>query len=286
MMLLVGLRMRKIFSRQICITTMGRGRFYIQHQPLMSQSSDPFYVAKEEIENGLKNVKRMCQGLRGNPTATGGGSSSSSSSSAKIGNDILSEIKQLQYDLQDVETTIGIVEANPSKFKVDQRELKSRKDFLQKTDAALKELVVSTQSAIRALEASSGAGSSSSNAHAVGKNRSDLISPLDRRREMDDFVQTGTQQQKQLVAKQDEQLNELSKCTERLNQTALVINTELNEQARMLTELDEDIDRETEKMNFVMRRLGILMKTSNSKQLWTILILFCVFMFLLMLVIG
>ncbi len=24
------------------------------HQPLMSQSSDPFYVAKEEIENGLK----------------------------------------------------------------------------------------------------------------------------------------------------------------------------------------------------------------------------------------
>lgn len=54
----------------------------------------------------------------------------------------------------------------------------------------------------------------------------------------------------------------------------------------MLSELDDDIDRETEKMNFVMRRLGLLLRSSDSKQLWLILMLFCVFMFLLMLIIA
>eukprot|EP00392_Amoebophrya_sp_AT5.2_P009629 g9657.t1 len=193
------------------------------NQPLMSASSDPFYVAKEEIESGLRSVQQL-------------------------------------YDLQDVETTIGIVEANPGKFRVDQRELQGRKQFLQQTERSLKELTSS-----------------------VGNTRHQRPGGG---RELDDFVAQGTQNQRQLVKEQDEQLAELSKCTERLNQTAQVINTELKEQERMLTELDEDIDRETEKMSFVMRRLGILMQSSDRSQLWTILILFCIFMFLLMLVIG
>ena len=31
--------------------------------------------------------------------------------------------------------------------------------------------------------------------------------------------------------------------------------------------IDKDIDRETEKLNFVMKRVGRLLKTSDSKQL-------------------
>lgn len=104
-------------------------------------------------------------------------------------------------------------------------------------------------------------------------------------RELDEVIGDGRKHQKQLIAKQDEQLTELSRYTERLNQTAVVINTELQQQQRMLTELDEDIERETENMNFVMRRLGILLQTSNSSQLWLILVLFGIFMFLLMFII-
>ncbi|CAD7948453.1 unnamed protein product [Amoebophrya sp. A25] len=249
-------------------------------QPLMSQAGDPFYVAKDEIEAALRSVRQMCQDLEMNA----GGSSSSSSSRAadrsgprklKLGNEIVAEIQQLQYDLQDVQTTIGIVEGNPSKFRVDQKELQSRKGFVQQTENSLKQILASTQATIKRIE-SSGSGEA----------RQPVGNRLEREREMDEVVQMGRHQQRQLVSRQDEQLAELSKTTERLNQTALVINTELTEQARMLTELDEDIDRETEKLNFVLRRLGILMKTSDSKQLWTILVLFCIFMFLLMLVIG
>mmetsp|Transcript_10675 Transcript_10675/g.26142 ORF Transcript_10675/g.26142 Transcript_10675/m.26142 type:complete len:278 (-) Transcript_10675:238-1071(-) len=256
------------------------------NQPLMSASSDPFYVAKEEIESGLRSVQQLFNKFREetrNPAA------SSASSSGKLGNEILSEIKQLQYDLQDVETTIGIVEANPGKFRVDQRELQGRKQFLQQTERSLKELTSSVQGEIRRI-ASSGGGAGSSSASSSSRGPQSVGNTRHQRpgggRELDDFVAQGTQNQRQLVKEQDEQLAELSKCTERLNQTAQVINTELKEQERMLTELDEDIDRETEKMSFVMRRLGILMQSSDRSQLWTILILFCIFMFLLMLVIG
>ena len=55
---------------------------------------------------------------------------------------------------------------------------------------------------------------------------------------------------------------------------------------RMLQELDEDIDKETEKLNFVMKRIGKLLKTSDSKQLMLIVVLFLLMVFLLFLVIN
>jgi len=41
----------------------------------------------------------------------------------------------------------------------------------------------------------------------------------------------------------------------------------------MLNQLDSDMDDAGEKMNFVLERLGKLLKTKNSCQLWTIVIL-------------
>merc|ERR1712135_165010 len=82
------------------------------------------------------------------------------------------------------------------------------------------------------------------------------------------------QEQAQMMANQDEQLTELSKTAARLGDTARVINTELQDQQRMLDELGDDIDKETEKLNFVMKRVGRLIKTSDNKQICIIMALF------------
>ena len=60
----------------------------------------------------------------------------------------------------------------------------------------------------------------------------------------------------------------------------------LHDQQKMLEELDEDIDRETEKLNFVMKKIGRLLKTSDHKQLCVVIALFVLFMVLLFLIIN
>merc|ERR550525_767208 len=94
------------------------------------------------------------------------------------------------------------------------------------------------------------------------------------------------QEQAQLIAQQDQDLTLLSQSAQRLNETARAINTELQDQQKMLEQLDEDIDKETEKLNFVMKRMGRLLKTSDNKQLCLIIGLFVLAVVLIFLVIN
>ena len=43
---------------------------------------------------------------------------------------------------------------------------------------------------------------------------------------------------------------------------------ELAYQSKLLDEVDEDIERETEKLNTVMKNVGRLLKTSDKSQLY------------------
>merc|ERR1711979_146415 len=94
------------------------------------------------------------------------------------------------------------------------------------------------------------------------------------------------QEQQQIIRQQDEALSALSDSVKRLGDTATTINVELKEQQQMLEELDEDIDKETEKLNFVMKKVGRLLQTSDTKQLCVIIALFVLLLALLFLVIN
>lgn len=100
------------------------------------------------------------------------------------------------------------------------------------------------------------------------------------------FVAGQRTEQCQILAQQDEALQQLSLSAERLNQTAQVINVELRDQQAMLEDLEQDIDRETERLNFVMRRMGRLLKTSDSRLLCLIIGLTVLSVVLLFLVIN
>ena len=62
----------------------------------------------------------------------------SDKSDAKIKNgmvkEILSECRQLEYDNQDLASTVEIVESNPEKFKISREEIGSRKAFVQQVN--------------------------------------------------------------------------------------------------------------------------------------------------------
>merc|ERR1719284_881304 len=103
--------------------------------------------------------------------------------------------------------------------------------------------------------------------------------------ENDALIAREKQEQTRIIAKQDEQLIDLSKTVQRLGDNAKTLHTELHDQQRMLSMLDDDMDKETERLNFVMKRMGRLLKTSDTKQLCVIIALIVLFIILLFLVI-
>mmetsp|Transcript_24140 Transcript_24140/g.47431 ORF Transcript_24140/g.47431 Transcript_24140/m.47431 type:complete len:116 (+) Transcript_24140:291-638(+) len=100
----------------------------------------------------------------------------------------------------------------------------------------------------------------------------------------DEYYRNQQQQQQMLIRDQDEKLDELGLAAERLHHTAMTINTEIKDQQVMLNELENEVDAEAEKMNFVMKKMAKLLQTSDTKQICLVLFLFVVFLILVFLV--
>jgi predicted PurR-regulated permease PerM len=90
--------------------------------------------------------------------------------------------------------------------------------------------------------------------------------------------------QQDMIKQQDEQLDEIGNIANRLVHHAGSINDELKMQEHMLKRMEDDVDKNLEKMNFVMKKLGKLLKTSDTKTLCTIICLLVTLVVLMMLV--
>mmetsp|Transcript_18677 Transcript_18677/g.35039 ORF Transcript_18677/g.35039 Transcript_18677/m.35039 type:complete len:250 (-) Transcript_18677:139-888(-) len=248
---------------------------------MLSASSDPYYVAKEEVAKAMQKVKGLHPEWRRLLQSENTARSDRFKESHSELSGLLEELRQ---DLDEIHETIRIVEGNRGTFQISDAELASRRRFVTESRQALEQVQKDvrgqqTQAKLesdRRAELSSAA--SSTRAREEKKNRAvqDNQAFLDRQR----------QQQAQLMARQDEDLTELSLSAQRLGNTAQIINVELKEQQKLLEELDEDIDKEAEKLNFVMKRMGKLLKTNDSKQLCLIIGLTCLLAFLLFLLIN
>lgn len=69
--------------------------------------------------------------------------------------------------------------------------------------------------------------------------------------------------QQDFMKQQDEDLNEISEIAQRLRMQAQTINQELQDQHIMLRKLEGDIDTNFDKLNFVSKKLGKLLKTNG-----------------------
>ena len=88
-----------------------------------------------------------------------------------------------------------------------------------------------------------------------------------------------------LMEHQDETLEVLDEAVGRVHQMAGVIHEEIGQQNRMLSEMEEDLSNVEEELGLVMGKLAKFLKTKDTWQLKTILILTAIMIVLLMLVI-
>lgn len=91
--------------------------------------------------------------------------------------------------------------------------------------------------------------------------------------------------QRAALREQDQHIDDLTQVTSQLHQYAVNMNQEINKQAEITDDLDLQMDKTLAKMNFVQKKLAILLKTNDRSQICTILMLTGVLMVLIFFVI-
>eukprot|EP00918_Siedleckia_nematoides_P058137 GHVU01126786.1.p1 GENE.GHVU01126786.1~~GHVU01126786.1.p1 ORF type:complete len:254 (-),score=79.98 GHVU01126786.1:98-859(-) len=230
---------------------------------------DPYDEAEAAVKVHLSKCQRLhdeWQRSLGDPAAAHLGEES-----------LLRELQQLEADVGDLDRCVEAVEVNQDRFNIPTTVIQARKNFLMKTQRSANTMRTAMQAAKRTMllrsngtGAGGGGGAGGAGGGGGGRSVSTTAAAASSRQE---FVSAQRGHQQMLIEQQDVQLEELSKTAEQLNRHAVVINSELEDQKRMLVELDEDMEHQQEKMNFVMRRMSGLLKTNNVKTLWLVLIL-------------
>jgi syntaxin of plants SYP6 len=226
----------------------------------ISAASDPYYLAKEEVDKNLFQIQQKLKTWDSLYTTA------SSDKFLAHHNKLLDELKHAIDDLNELENAVKAIEKNPQKFAhCTPYELDQRRNWLQKSKQTWKSVNDKITSPVV-----------KSKIEADKRKAAADLAELERQKKLhakenDERIDRARTTQSQIIAKQDEDLTELSQAATRLGEAAVAINYELKDQERMLNDLDHEVDRQREKMNFVMRKTAQLLKTNDSNQICLIL---------------
>ncbi|CAG9763249.1 unnamed protein product [Ceutorhynchus assimilis] len=228
---------------------------------------DPFFVVKDEVFRALKKTRGLYRRW-----------SEFQNESELITKDeiewtnteLKNSLRSIEWDLEDLEDTIDIVEKNPSKFKIDNRELTKRKHFIESTKNEIQSMKdrISTSKGKdkdRRPLLDSGSPVRLTNMHSGTK-----YSKLENEIESPQFLQ---RQQMYEVQNQDEQLEAIAGSLGNLKTVSRHIGIELDEQQGMLDEFGTELENTDSKLDTTMKKMAKVLRMSNEKRQWTAIII-------------
>jgi len=87
-----------------------------------------------------------------------------------------------------------------------------------------------------------------------------------------------------LVNEREEIIDELARGVDQIHSMANDIHSQVKDQEVLIDETNKAVEKTQKKMGFVMGKLSTLLKTNDNKQLYTIMLLFGVMMFQILLI--
>ncbi|CDS41019.1 syntaxin 6 [Echinococcus multilocularis] len=256
---------------------------------------DPFYVVRDEIVKSLGQAKVEFDAWKHEVV--------SESANIKTAETALKEtIRNIDWDLEDLQETVQIVERNPSKFRISVEELRSRRHFLQEVKTVVKnvkdqlyhpdELLNGNSRNIyfdvaTANKASSGAingidvknpssfpGSAAETGIGGdgGEGGGGFTEDLKWRSEHPGTDAPGLlAEQVALLREQDEHLDQLGSSISRLKQMSHRIGGELGDQVALLDEFSEEMTHTESRLDNAMRRAARLLHIDSSRAQWFVI---------------
>uniref|UniRef100_A0A2K6TWL6 Syntaxin 10 n=1 Tax=Saimiri boliviensis boliviensis TaxID=39432 RepID=A0A2K6TWL6_SAIBB len=189
---------------------------------------DPFFVVRGEVQKAVNTARglyqRWCELLQ---------------ESAAVGreeldwttNELRNGLRSIEWDLEDLEETIGIVEANPGKFKLPAGDLQERKVFVERMREAVQEMKdhMVSPTAVAFLE----------------RNSRELI-----------------------MDQQDQQLEMVSGSIRVLKHMSGRVGEELDEQDIMLDAFAQEMDHTQSRMDGVLRKMAKVSHMTSDRRQW------------------
>uniref|UniRef100_A0AAA9TBE6 Syntaxin 10 n=1 Tax=Bos taurus TaxID=9913 RepID=A0AAA9TBE6_BOVIN len=213
---------------------------------------DPFFVVRGEVQKAVNTARglyqRWCELLQ---------------ESAVVGreeldwttNELRNGLRSIEWDLEDLEETIGIVEANPGKFKLPAGDLQERKVFVQRMRESVQEMKdhMVSPAAIAFMERNN--REMLTGKPAILKSSSDLldasvVSTTSR------YIEEQQATQQLILDQQDQQLEMVSGSISVLKHMSGRVGEELDEQGIMLDAFAQEMDHTQSRMDGVLRKMA------------------------------
>lgn len=237
---------------------------------------DPFFVVKDEVckaINKTRSLYRRWTELQDVTTPNvSGGHPVSREELEWTTTELRNALRSIEWDLEDLEHTICIVEKNPNKFKIDNQELTIRRNFIEQTREEVK-VMKDRMNLSRGRDRDRTARQpllDNSPARVPVNHGTTKYSKLEN--EMDSpnrqFLADTAQQQNAMMGQQDEQLDMIGESIGTLKTVSRQINSELDEQAVMLDDFGNELEVTDSKLDTTMKKMAKVLHMSNDRRQW------------------
>ncbi|KAM9107344.1 syntaxin-6 isoform 1-T1 [Megaptera novaeangliae] len=229
---------------------------------------DPFFVVKGEVQKAVNTAQGLFQRwtelLQDPSTAT-------REEIDWTTNELRNNLRSIEWDLEDLDETISIVEANPRKFNLDATELSIRKAFITSTRQVVRDMkdqmsTSSVQALAERKNRQALLGDSGGQNWSTGT--MDKYGRLDQELQLANshFIEEQQAQQQLIVEQQDEQLELVSGSIGVLKNMSQRIGGELEEQAVMLDDFSHELESTQSRLDNVMKKLAKVSHMTSALQ--------------------
>ncbi|GMP78809.1 hypothetical protein CsSME_00034604 [Camellia sinensis var. sinensis] len=244
----------------------------------MSSAQDPFYIVKEEIQDSIDKLLSNFHKWERIPA--------DSQEQQKLTKELLVGCESIEWQVDELDKAISVAARDPSWYGIDEAELDKRRRWTStaRTQVGNMKKKVVAGNELDDISTSNVNGMRRELMRMPNSHQSDRSNQY-AAQDNDDFISSESDRQLLLIKQQDEELDELSASVERIGGVGLTIHEELLAQEKIIDELGMDMESTTNRLDFVQKKVGMVMKKAGAKgQLMMILFLVVLFIVLFVLV--
>ncbi|KAG8648802.1 syntaxin-61 [Manihot esculenta] len=243
----------------------------------MSSAQDPFYIVKEEIQESIdKLLSTFHQWER---------ASSDPEDQMHLMKELVASCESIEWQVDELDKAIAVAARDPAWYGIDEAELEKRRRWTSTSRVQ----VGNVKKTVAAGEDGNSNGTSGiSGMHRElmrlqNSHQENISNPY--AKDNDNFIQSESDRQLLLIRQQDEELDELSASVGRIGGVGLTIHEELLAQEKIIGDLGMEMDSTSNRLNFVQKKVEVVMKKTGAKgQIMIIIFLIVLFIILFVLV--
>lgn len=231
---------------------------------------DPFFVVKDEVMRALTKTRGLHQ--RWEVSQEGKEFRTAEEQEWSV-TELKNSLRSIEWDLEDLEDTVQIVEKNPSKFRIGGQELAVRRGFIESTREEvqqMKERIIDPvqcrtdrlQPAVQTDRLQPGSPPTTNTGNKYSRLPNVADSP-----HREGFI-VNLEQQQETMRRQDETMDLMADSMGNIRDMSHHIANELDEQAVMLDEFGTEIDHTDSRLDATVKKMAKVLHLSDDRRQW------------------